>query len=146
MKKWYLSLHGAITFALIALLVFLGRAFIDFYYVYGEFGLQLGIVSGAVLIHTLLFGGWIWSLLSAAQASRRGLCSLFGFNSFFFIVMGVGTLVFYCPSPCRSGWPLGEIVNWTSLIVGFVAGISIGYQIWFGYVDRSTDRLSVEAA
>lgn len=38
MKNWITSLHGAVTLSLISLLVFLGRAFIDFYYVYGEFG------------------------------------------------------------------------------------------------------------
>ena len=50
MKTWFLSLHGAITLAVISLLVFLGRTFIDFYYVYGEFNLSISIVSGAVLI------------------------------------------------------------------------------------------------
>jgi hypothetical protein len=42
--------------------------------------------------------------------------------------MGVGTLVSYCPSPCSTAWPLGEIANWTSLVVGLLAGISLALQ------------------
>ena len=85
MKNWFLSFHSAITLTVISLLVFLGRAFIDFYYVYGEFGLGVGMISGMTLIHMALFGGWIWGLLSAVQGSRRGLIAVFGFNLFFLL-------------------------------------------------------------
>ena len=146
MKNWFLSLNGAITLAVISLLVFLGRTFIDFYYVYGEFSLSVGMVSGAVLINMVLFGGWIWSLLSAVQGSRRGLVAVFGFNLFFLLFIAVGTLVSYCPSPCETGWPLGEIAIWTSLLTGLLAAISLGIQIWQGYTEKSADRLRVEAA
>ena len=57
MKSWFISLPGAITLAVISFLVFLGRAFIDFYYVFEEFGLSVGMVGGAILIHLVLFGG-----------------------------------------------------------------------------------------
>jgi hypothetical protein len=137
MKNWFLSLHGAITFALISLLIYLGRAFIDFYYVYGEFNLRVEMVSGAVLIHLALFGGWIWSLLSAVQGSRRGLVAAFGFNLFFLLFIAAGTLVSYCPSPCRTDWPLGEIAIWASLIAGLAASIPLGVQIWRGFSKKA---------
>jgi hypothetical protein len=140
MKKWFFSSNGAITLAVISLLVFLGRTFIDFYYVYGEFGLSVGKVSGTTLLHMLLFGGWIWSLLSAVQGGRPGMIAVFGFNLFFLIVIAFGTLVSYCPSPCQTGWPLGEIAIWTSLITGLLASISLGIQIWRG----STEHLQTE--
>ena len=146
MKNWILSLRGAITLAVISLLVFLGRAFIDFYYVYGEFGLSVGVVSGTTLIHMVLFGGWIWSLLSAVQGSRRGLIAVFGFNLFFFLFIAVGTLVSYCPSPCQTGWPPGEIAIWTSLITGFLASISLGIHILGSTSRKSTDHLKTKAA
>jgi len=140
MKNWFMSSHGAFTLALVSLLVFLGRTFIDFYYVYGEFRLSVGLVSGTTLVHMLLFGGWIWGLLSAVQGSRRGLIAVFGFNLFFFLFIAVGSLVSYCPSPCMTGWPLGEIAIWTSLITGLLASISLGIQIWRG----STEHLQTE--
>jgi hypothetical protein len=144
MKNWFFSIGGAITLALISLLVFLSRTFIDFYYVYGEFGPSVGIASGAILLHIVLFGGWIWSLLSAVQGSRRGLIAVFGFNLFFFLFIAVGTLVSYCPSPCQTGWPLREIAIWTSLITGLLASISLGFQIWRGSTEKSTDHLQTE--
>ena len=140
MKNWFLSQRGAIALAVISLLVFLGRTFIDFYYVYGEFDLNVGMVSGAMLVQMVLFGGWIWSLLSAVQGSRRGLIAVFGFNLFFFLFIAVGTLVSYCPSPCQTGWPLGEIAIWTSLITGLLASISLGFQIWRSTTKKSTDH------
>lgn len=146
MKNWFLSLRGAINITVISLLVFLGRTLIDFYYVYGEFGLSVAMVSGTMLVHMVLFGGWIWSLLSAVQGSRRGLIAVFGFNLFFFLFIAVGTLVSYCPSPCQTGWPLGEIAIWTSLITGLLASISLGIQIWGSTSEKSTDHLQTKVA
>ena len=146
MKSWFMSSRGAITLALVSLLVFLGRTFIDFYYVYGEFGLSVGMISGTTLVHMLLFGGWIWSLLSTVQGSRRGLIAVFGFNLFFFLFIAVGTLVSYCPSPCQTAWPLGEIAIWTSLITGLLASISLGIQIWHNSSEKSNDHLQTKSA
>jgi hypothetical protein len=145
MKNWFISLPGAITLAVISYLVFLGRAFIDFYYVFEEFGLSVGMVGGAILIHLALFGGWIWGLLSAVQGSRRGVIAVFGFNLFFLLFIAVGTLVSYCPSPCSTGWPLGEIANWASLVAGLVAAIALGIQIWRGSPQKSSSLTHAEA-
>lgn len=130
MKNWFISLKGAIAFSVISLLVFLGRAFIDFYFVFGEFGLDLGMVALAMLFYLVLFGGWIWALLAGVQSSRRGVFSLLVIDLFFLLVIAIGTLVSYCPSPCPTAWPLGEIANWTSLVVGILAAISLGLHLW----------------
>jgi hypothetical protein len=132
MKNWFLSLSGAITLTIISLLIFLGRAFVDFYYVFGEFGLDVSMVAGAIVIYLALFGGWIWGLLSAVQGSRRGMIAMFSFNLFFLLIIAIGTLVSYCPSPCRTGWPLGEILIWLSLVFGVLASAATGVQIWSG--------------
>ena len=89
MKNWFVSLKGAITLSVISLLVYLGRAFIDFYYVFGEFGLDLGMVTLAMVFYLALFGGWIWALLVAVQGSRRGLYALLGFDLFFLLFIAV---------------------------------------------------------
>ena len=146
MKTWITSSSGAITLALGSLLVFLGRTFIDFYYVFGEFALDVGMVGVTMLVHMALFGGWIWGLLSAVMGSRRGLIAVFGFNTFFLLFIAIGTLVSYCPSPCRTGWPLGETAIWSSLIAGLLASISLGIQIWRGSSQESVELSKVETA
>jgi hypothetical protein len=145
MKNLFTSLRGAIAFTLISLLVYLGRAFIDFYYVFGEFGLEVGMVAGAIVIYLVLFGGWILALLSAVQGSRRGLIATFGFNLIFLLFIAVGTLVSYCPSPCRTGWPLGEIAIWASFVTGLLATISLGVQIWQGFSQKSANLTRAKA-
>jgi hypothetical protein len=130
MKNWFTSLNGAITLSVISLLVFLGRAFIDFYFVFGEFALNLSMIALAMLFYLALFGGWIWALLAAVQGSRRGVIALLGIDLFFLLVIAIGTLVSYCPSPCQTAWPLGEITNWSSLVIGFLAAIALGVHLW----------------
>ena len=145
MKNGFTSLRGAIGFTLISLLVYLGRAFIDFYYVFGEFGLGVGMIGGAIFIYLALFGGWIWALLLAVQGSYRGLIAAFGFNLFFLLFLAVGTMVSYCPSPCQTGWPLGEIAIWASFVAGLLATIPLGVQIWRGSSQKSANLISTEA-
>jgi len=128
-KNWFISLNGAITLSFLSLLVFLGRTLIDFYYVYPEFALNIGMVGLVILIELALFGGWIWGFVSALQNGRRGLIALLGFDLFFLLVIAVGTLIAYCPSPCRTAWPLAEIANWISLVVGLLAAISLSLQL-----------------
>jgi hypothetical protein len=129
MKNWFTSLNGAITLSTIAILIFLGRTFIDFYYVYHEFSLDTGMISLIVVLNLALFGGWFWGFLAAVKGSFRGLITVFGFNLFFLLFIAIGTLVSYCPSPCQTGWPLGEIFIWLSLIVGLLASTAAGLQI-----------------
>ncbi|MFQ5616219.1 MAG: hypothetical protein ACE5GO_07145 [Anaerolineales bacterium] len=129
MKNWFTSLKGAVTLSVISLLVFLGRTFIDFYYVYAEFSLSVGMVGLTMLVNMALFGGWIWGLLSTVQGSRRGLISVLVFDLFFLLVIAVGTLVSYCPSPCQTAWPLAEVTIWASLVFGLLAAISTGFHL-----------------
>ena len=130
MKNTLTSLNGAITFSVISLLVFLGRTFLDFYFVYEELALSVGMVGLTILVNLVLFGGWIWALFSAVQGSRRGLGAAFGFNLFFLLIIAVGTLVSYCPSPCQTGWPVGEILIWANLVAGLLAAVAVGFPLF----------------
>jgi hypothetical protein len=145
MFTWIKSFSGAIVLTVISLLVFLGRTFIDYYFVYSEFGLGIDMVGITILFNLILFGGWIWALLSAVQGTRRALFAVFGFNLFFLLVIAVGTLVSYCPSPCETGWPLGEIGSWASFAAGLLATIALGNQIWRGDQQESTKIVRKEA-
>lgn len=124
MKTWFVSRNGAVITSLLALLIFLGRAFIDYHYVYGEFGLGMGTLTLSMLLNLALFGGWIWGLLAMVQGGHRGVKAVLGFNIFFLLVVAVGTLVTFCPSPCQTAWPLAEIANWLSLFLGLLATVS----------------------
>ena len=145
MKNWFTSPNGALTISVLALLVFLGRAFVDFYYVYAEFGLGVGMVALANLIHLALFGGWIWSLLAAVQGSRPGWVAAFGISLFFLLAIAVGTLVSYCPSPCSTAWPVGEIFIWLSLIFGLFASAATGIQLWNNHSSRMHHAAGAES-
>jgi len=92
--------------------------------VYREFNLDVGTVSLAMLANMALFGGWIWGLLSAAQGSRRGLITVLVFDLFFFLAIAVGTVLSYCPSPCQTAWPIGEITIWASVVFGLIAPVA----------------------
>jgi len=129
MRNWFTSFNGAITMSVISLLVFLGGTFFDFYFVYPEFNLGISVLTLIIIANMVLFGGWIWSLLSAVRGSRRGLTLVLVFNIFFLVVIAVGTLVSYCPSPCGTAWPIGEIANWTSLIFGLLASAAVGFYL-----------------
>jgi hypothetical protein len=39
----------------------------------------------------------------------------------FLVLFGLATLVSFCPSPCTTAWPLGEIAIWSNLLIGVPA-------------------------
>lgn len=127
-----------LTFA--ALLVFLARTFIDYQYVYSDFGLNTGMMALTMLINLALFGGWIWGLLAMVHGSRRWAIAVLGINLFFLLVVAVGTQVAFCPSPCQTAWPLAEIANWLSLILGILATVALA--IYVRQDVRQTEGLS----
>ncbi len=126
MKNWIISINGVITLSVIAMLIFLARTFFDFYYVYPEFNLGLSVATFAIFINSVVFGGWIWSLMSAAKNNRRGLIAIFAFELFFLVIIALGTLIYFCPTPCGTAWPMGELLIWVSLVFGGLAALSTG--------------------
>lgn len=129
MKAWFTSLNGAIALSMIALLTFLGRTFLDFQYVMPDFFPSSGQTALGVVVYMALFGGWLWGLLAAVRGSRGGLIALLVFNLLLPFGAGVATLVSWCPSPCPTAWPLMEIANWTNLLLGLLAAVSVGLRL-----------------
>ena len=130
MRKWFTSLSGAITLSTIALLVFLGRGFMDWRYEYpiqdpaGAWDIPGG------LIYMALAGGWIWGLLAASKGSRRGLIALLIFALVLDVLLALATYFIFCPpwTGCE-GWPNAWLWNWANLIAGLLAVIAIGIQL-----------------
>lgn len=133
MKNWLLSLKGAITLSVIALLAVLARlTFLDALFV-SEFRSgfsadQPGPIALSMLGYMVLFGGWIWALLAATGGSRAGMIVALIFSVLAALGGGPLTLLDFCgPAGCAA-WPVGNIIVWVALIVGLAASIALGRQ------------------
>jgi hypothetical protein len=113
----------AVGFSYAGLLAMLARTFLDYQYVYEGLGLT-AVTSGlATLVNLAMFGGWIYALYaSAARFSRGAMIANFVFNGLL-LVFGLSTIVTLCPSPCPTGWPVGEIIIWSNIVIGIPAVI-----------------------
>ncbi|MGE5264941.1 MAG: hypothetical protein ACM3S0_16290 [Acidobacteriota bacterium] len=128
MKSWFTSLDGAVTLSVMALLTELWRAFVDFQNEYSNFLDGTGAVLVGTVLYTVLFGGWAWALLRAQRGSRGGLIAAFIINLLFLLVLPIGSLVAFCPSPCSELWPLMELANWINLVFGLLATATLALQ------------------
>jgi hypothetical protein len=136
MRNWFTSLNGAITLSVIALITELWRAFVDFQQEYSHFLSGTGAVLLGTLVYTALFCVWGWALLRAAHGQRGGLITALVINTLFLLAIPVGTLVAYCPSPCRTLWPMMELASWINLITGLLAAIALVVQLRKGQTLR----------
>jgi hypothetical protein len=103
------------------LLAMLARTFLDYQYVYAGLGMD-AVTSGlATLVNLALFGGWIYALYAAAAHFSRGaMIANLGFNALL-LIFGLSTVITLCPSPCPTGWPIGEIIIWANIAIGILA-------------------------
>jgi hypothetical protein len=115
---------AAIILSLAALLSLLGRTFLDFRFVYEEIGLGIAWLALVTVLNLAFFAGWIWALIAASHRSRKALYVLLGFDALL-ILFGIATLISFCPSPCRTAWPLGEVLIWSNLLFGIPAFVSV---------------------
>lgn len=129
MKGWFTSRDGAFTLAVMALLAQLWWAFVDFQYQYASLLTSVGAVLLASLLYTALFAGWARALLGVMRGSRGALVAALIFNLLFLLVIPVGGLVAYCPSPCQELWPLMELANWLNLVLGLLATAALALQL-----------------
>lgn len=130
MKNWFLSLNGAVTLSVIALLTFLGRGFMDWRYEY-----PLQDPTGAfdipgTLVYMALAGGWIWGILAAAQGSRRGLIAILVFALLLNVALALATYFIFCPpwTGCE-GWPNAWLWNWVNFAAGLLAIAAAAVQL-----------------
>jgi hypothetical protein len=129
MRKWLLSLNGAITLSVIALLTFLGRLFLDWRY---ESQLLGSAGSFEEAVNVLLFlafaGGWIWAMLAAICGSRRGLIASLVLAMLLDVAFALVTYAVFCPPGCR-GFPNLRPWSWAQLSSGLLAAIALTFQL-----------------
>ena len=123
-----------------ALLSFLGRTFIDYGYVFPEFGIAMPDLLPITVGMLVFYGGWLWALISAARGNRKGLIATLVYNVLL-LLFGVSTFTTLCPSPCDTAWPLGELLMWSNVIIGMMAMLTV-----LGHVSWKTDRNVQQAA
>jgi len=123
---WIASRSGVTGLSTLAFLAFIERSLFDWRFVYIEFvpDTDIATTTFAMAFYLLVSGAWIWGLFAADRGSRAGLWTLLSLAIVLLVVLGVGTLVSFCPSPCQTAWPLGEASNWVGLALGLLAALS----------------------
>ena len=131
MKNWFLSLNGAITLSVVALLVFLGRVFLDWRYESHLLGTEGSFEEFLYILMFLAFAGsWVWGMLAAKSGSRGGLFACLILE----LLLGVGFAAvpyfFLCPpASCPKFIPNLWQWNWAQFISGLLAAIAILFQL-----------------
>ena len=127
MGNWLTSLNGVITLSIIAMLSFMGYAFLEALYFLNRW--ISGRVAAAVmtLFVIAILAVWIWGLLEAVGGSQRGLIAIL-VVSVITALITLYDIILYSPIPY--GWPLVQIAVWVTFIASAIACGVIGWQLW----------------
>ena len=112
--------------SLLAFAVSLGRSLIDWGIVYPEFGMVSDATSVFAMLvgYSLIFGTWAWALIAMSRGQRRGVWVAFVLTLLANLGLGLGTTFAFCPTPCQTLWPVGELWNWATTFTGAAAVIA----------------------
>ncbi|HSM61483.1 MAG TPA: hypothetical protein VK849_11820 [Longimicrobiales bacterium] len=111
-----------------ALLSFLSRTFLDYRFVYAELGVDGGALGWATVFNLLFYAVWIGALVAASHGVRLAMWMLLGY-AILLVAFGIYTVTVLCPTPCRTGWPVGEISIWSNLLMGVLAGAAVALNL-----------------
>lgn len=124
MKRWFISLDGAITLSFAAFLIELFRGFIDFAFLYSTDFKGSEIMMA--FIYVVIFGVWGTGLVAAREGKRWGLIADFVIGLLFWIGEDWMTMLVFCPNGCNTIW--AQIASLVDLIVGGLALFALGLQ------------------
>jgi hypothetical protein len=120
----------ALRLALLAYAVAIGRSLIDWGYVYPELGFtQPWSVFGALVFYSAAFGLWSWGLIGLARRERVGAWVVLVLTTLFGGVLGIGTIVAFCPVPCEVLSPIGDLWNLTTTVTSIAAIVAIARDL-----------------
>lgn len=120
--------NAALILSVATLLSFLARAFIDYGFVYREVYPSIRSLSILTLVYLAFIAGWIWALLAASHNSRRAIYVLLAYGAII-VLHGSVTLVTFCPVPCRTAWPAGQVVIGSSLLASTCAVVALALSL-----------------
>ena len=112
--------RAALVLSVATLLSFLARALIDYGFVYRELYHGTRPIGVLTLVYVAFIAGWIWALLAASHNIRRAMYVLLAYGAIIALHAGA-TQVVFCPFPCRTAWPLAQVVIWLNLLLGIPA-------------------------
>jgi len=139
MKKWFLSLSGAVSITALAILSEMWRGFLDAVFVFPVEFTDPAMGQIAAIIFSLLFGGWALALAFAWRGSRKALIITFALNLLVLFIIPISWLVFYCPVECREDAGIFNLANTINLLLCALAAIALGFQIWKPQSDQEPE-------
>lgn len=120
----------ALRVSILAFAVSMGRVLLDWGFVFPEFGLtDPPAVLGTLIVYVALYTGWVLAIVAIATGRRAGLWASLCFALVLNVALGVGTTLVFCPTPCATLWPVGELVNWATTISGLLAVVVLGRSL-----------------
>ena len=45
------------------------------------------------------------------------------------VLFGLATLISFCPSPCQTAWPVGEVAIWSNILIGVPATFMVARNL-----------------
>jgi hypothetical protein len=145
MKNWFISLNGAITLSVIALLTEAWRGFLDAMFVLPVDFNDPVMLNIAAVVFTILFGGWAWLLILASRGRRGGVIGAFVLNAVVLFAIPVSWLFVYCPAACQAEAGIFNLANTLNLVFGLLAGIALGIQIFAKESRTAVSKVKAEA-
>jgi len=119
---------AAVFLSAASLLSFLARTFLDYGFVYQELSLTTASLAVVTLFNLAFIAGWIWALVSVSHSSRRAMFALLVYDALL-VLFGLATLISFCPSPCQTAWPVGEVAIWSNLLLGVPATFMVARSL-----------------
>ena len=111
---------GSVVVSAISLLSLLSLAALHYRDAYQPADDSPLFLAAAATFSLAFLAGWAWGLFSASRGSRRALIALLVYDSIQ-LVLGLTTMIYVCPSVCRTEWPFGQVSIWGSIFVGWVS-------------------------
>lgn len=108
--------------SILAFAVSIGRTLLDWGFVFPELGLTDPLsVLAAMLFYVAVLTGWVVAIVAIAHGQRVGLWASLAFALVLNVGLGLATTVAFCPTPCATLWPVGELLNWATTLSGALA-------------------------
>lgn len=114
--------------SILSLLVFLGRAFYDFHFLYSRQVPNNQMLLYKVIAYLVSVGVWIRGILGTQNQSRAGLIALIVMNLLSNVAFGIATLVIFCPPGCVP-FPMLYFWNTAQLVLGVLTIILAGWSM-----------------
>ena len=130
----------AVGLAFAALLSEMWRGFLDAMFVFPTDIADPTMMQLAAVIFTLLFGGWGIALAYTWRGSQRAMIVSFGLNLLVLLAIPVSWLFFYCTADCRVEAGIFNLANTMNLVLGSLAAVSLGYQIFLTSKEAKANR------